>query len=169
MRTVTVRPLSLEAFAKYGSYAAMIDPSGPRIGSEPIEFFRDMIQAQLGSVPVASFGVCRVVTRPFVLDVSEYHDTCCEILMPLDGNVVMHVAPAVPQKEFPFEQVEVFAVPRGTICCLRPGVWHHAPFALDTRVVNCLVALPERTYMNDCKVYEFPAERRMTIAGGGIP
>jgi len=168
MRTVAVQPLSLETFAKYGSYAAMIDPSGPRIGAEPIEFYRDMVQSQLGVSPVASFGVCRVVQRPFVLDVSEYHDTCCEILLPLDGDVAMHVAPAVPQREFPFDQVEVFFVPRGTICCLRPGVWHHAPFALHTRVVNCLVALPERTYMNDCKVYEFPPDRRIAIATDGI-
>jgi ureidoglycolate lyase len=77
----------------------------------------------------------------------------------------MHVAPAVPQKEFPFDQVEVFRVPRGTICCLRPGVWHHAPFALETDVVNCLIALPERTYMNDCTVFTFPEQERIKITG----
>ena len=64
------------------------------------------------------------------MDVSEYHDTCCEVVLPLDGDVLMHVAPAVPEKEFPFDQAEVFLVPRGTLCCLRPGVWHHAPYAL---------------------------------------
>jgi ureidoglycolate lyase len=168
MRSLSFQPLSREAFEKYGSYAAMINPAGPKIGAEPIEFFRDMVQSQLGAVPVASFGVCRVVKRPFVLDVSEYHDTCCEILLPLDGPVLMHVAPAVAGREFPFEQAEAFLVPRGTICCLRPGVWHHAPFALETQVVNCLVALPERTYMNDCKVYEFPPDRRITLTGKGI-
>ncbi|HVO39391.1 MAG TPA: ureidoglycolate lyase [Spirochaetia bacterium] len=168
MRTIAARPLSAEAFAKYGAYAAMLNPAGPKLGAEPIEFYRDMVQSQLGAVSVASFGVCRVVKRPFVLDVSEFHDTCCEIVLPLDGNVLMHVAPAVPGKEFPFDQAEVFFVPRGTICCLRPGVWHHAPFALETRVVNCLVALPERTYQNDCKVFEFPPERRMAITGEGV-
>jgi len=168
MRTLAYRSLSPDAFAKYGSYAAMINPTGPRIGAEPIEFFRDMVQSQLGAVPVASFGVCRVVKRPFLIDVSEYHDGCCEIVIPLDGDTVMHVAPAMPQKEFPFELAEVFFVPRGTLCCLRPGVWHHAPFAVGAAVVNCLVALPERTYMNDCKVYEFPADRRITVTGAGI-
>lgn len=168
MRTIAARPLSAEAFAKYGAYAAMLNPTGPKLGAEPIEFYRDMVQSQLGAVPVASFGVCRVVKRPFVLDVSEFHDTCCEIVLPLDGNVLMHVAPAVPGKEFPFDQAEVFFVPRGTICCLRPGVWHHAPFALETSVVNCLVALPERTYQNDCKVFEFPPDRRIAITGEGV-
>ncbi len=168
MRTVPWKKLGVEAFAKFGAFAGMINPAGPHLGAEPIEFYRDMVQSQLGVTPVASFGVCRVVKRPFVLDVSEYHDHCCEIVLPLDGDILMHVAPAVPQKEFPFDDVEVFLVPRGTICCLRPGVWHHAPFALQTRVVNCLIALPERTYMNDCKVYEFPEDRRLQVSTDGL-
>jgi len=167
MKEIAWKKLSVESFAKYGSYANMIDPVGPRLGAEPIEFFRDMVQSQLGAVPVASFGVCRVVKRPFVLDVSEYHDTCCEVILPQDGDVLMHVAPAVPEREFPYDQAEVFLVPRGTICCLRPGVWHHAPFAVSTRVVNCLIALPERTYANDCTVFPFPPDRHMRITGEG--
>lgn len=168
MRTIRWRKLDVEAFARYGAFASMIDPVWPKLGAEPIEFYRDMVQSQLGTSPVASFGVCRVAKRPLVLDVSEYHDTCCEIVLPLDGNVLMHVAPAVPEKEFPFDSVEVFFVPRGTICCLRPGVWHHAPFALESRVVNCLVALPERTYVNDCKVYQFPADRHLAVSTEGL-
>jgi ureidoglycolate lyase len=167
MKEITARKLSLEGFAKYGAYANMINPSAPKLGAEPIEFYRDMVQSQLGLSPVASFGVCRVMKRPFVMDVSEYHDTCCEAVLPLDGDILMHVAPAVPEKEFPFDQAEVFLVPKGTLCCLRPGVWHHAPYAVRTEVVNCLIALPERTYMNDCKVYAFPAERHMKIVGEG--
>jgi len=168
MRTIPWKKLSTDAFSRFGAFASMVNPGGPHLGAEPIEFYRDMVQSQLGSVPVASFGVCRVVKRPLVLNVSEFHDTCCEIVLPLDGAVLMHVAPAVPEKEFPFEQVEVFYVPKGTVCCLRPGVWHHAPFALETPVVNCLVALPERTYMNDCKVYEFPKDRHLQISAEGL-
>jgi ureidoglycolate lyase len=168
MKQITYKSLSPEGFAKYGSYANMINPVWPKLGAEPIEFFRDMVQSQLGNVPIASFGVCRVVKRPFVMDVSEYHDTCCEIVLPLDGDVLMHAAPAVPEKEFPFDQAEVFLVPRGTIYCLRPGVWHHAPYAIRTEVVNCLIVLPERTYMNDCTAYPFPAGRHMNITGEGV-
>jgi len=168
MKELAWKKLSAEGFAMFGTYANTINPAGPHLGAEPIEFFRDMVQSQLGSVPLVSFGVCRVVKRPFVMDVSEYHDTCCEVVLPQDGDVLMHVAPAVPEKEFPFDQAEVFLVPRGTICCLRPGVWHHAPFAFGADVVNCLVALPERTYVNDCKVYEFPADKHVKIAGEGV-
>jgi ureidoglycolate lyase len=158
------KKLSVEGFAKYGTFANMINPTWPKIGAEPIEFFRDMVQSSLGAATAASFGVCRVMKRPFVLDVSEYHNGCCEIVLPLDGDVLMHVAPAVPEREFPFEQVEVFRVPQGTMCCLRPGVWHHAPFALGPGAVNCLIALPERTYSNDCTVYQFPEGKKMALA-----
>jgi len=167
MKEITWKKLSVEGFAKYGSYANMINPSAPHLGAEPIEFYRDMVQSTLGVVPMVSFGVCRVVKRPFEMDVSEYHDNACEIVLPLDGDVLMHVAAAVPEREFPFDQAEVFLVPRGTMACLRPGVWHHAPFAYRTDCVNCLIALPERTYNNDCKVYQFPADRHMKVTGEG--
>ena len=167
MKEIVWKKLSRETFAKYGSYASMIDPATPKIGAEPIEFFRDMVQSGLGAVPAASFGVCRVVKRPFVMDVSEFHDTTCETVLPLDGDVLMHVAPAVPEGEFPYDQAEVFLVPRGTLVSLRPGVWHHAPYAYGCERVNCLVVLPERTYKNDCKVYAFPADHNIRIVGEG--
>jgi ureidoglycolate lyase len=167
MKEIPWKRLSTDGFAKYGSYANMINPSTPKLGAEPIEFYRDMVQSGIGSVPAASFSVCRVVSRPFVIDVSEYHDSCCEIALPLDGDVLMHVAPAGPEKEFPFDKAEVFLVPKGTIACLRPGVWHHAPYAFKCSCVNCLIVLPERTYMNDCKVYPFPADRHIQITGEG--
>jgi ureidoglycolate lyase len=167
MREIAWKKLDAAGFAKYGTFTTMIDPVAPKLGAEPIEFFRDMAQAGLGAVPTASYGVCRVLKRPFVMDVSEYHDTCCETVLPLDGDVLMHVAPAVPEKEFPFAQAEVFLVPRGTLVVLRPGVWHHAPYAWKCDRVNCLVALPERTYVNDCKVFSFPADRVTRVTGDG--
>ena len=105
--------------------------------------------------------------RPLVLDVSEYHNTTCEIVLPLDGDILMHTAVAIPEKEFPFDLVEVFFVPKGSVVCLRPGVWHHAPFAYRSDCVNCMIALPERTYMNDCVVFPFPADKHIAVTGDG--
>ncbi len=96
MKEIAWKKLSLEGFRKFGTWSCMVSPSGPHLGAEPIEFYGDMVQSTLGAVPVASFGVCRVVKRPFVIDVSEFHDTCCEIVLPLDGDVLMHVAPGRP-------------------------------------------------------------------------
>lgn len=163
MKKLRYRQLTPEGFAPYGAYANMLNPSTEKIGAEPIEFYRDMAQSWLGSSTIGSFGVCRVSERPLVIDVSEYHDTCSEAMIPLDGDVLVHVAPAVPQETFPFEKAEVFLVPQGTLFVMRPGVWHHGPFAFGSPVVNVLVTLPERLYMRDCKTYVFDESERIQI------
>ncbi len=173
MRELRYRGLDPAAFAPYGSYAPLLEPDAggrpaPRIGAPPIEFFRDVLQSGIGGDTTVSFGVCRVTRRPPVIDASEYHDGCCEALMPLDGDVLVHVAPAVPGGRFPAEQAEVFRVPRGTMVVLRPGVWHHGPFTLGAERVSCLVALPERLYARDCHGVEVPAEDRIRVVGEGL-
>jgi len=171
MRELRYRRLDPTAFAPYGAYAAMIAPDGggrawPRLGAPPIEFFRDLLQSGIGGDTTISFGVCRVSRRPLVIDASEYHDATCEAVLPMDGDVLMHVAPAVPGGRFPAEQAEVFLVPQGTMVVLRPGVWHHGPFTLDADRVSCLVALPERLYQRDCHSVEVPADDQLRVVGG---
>jgi ureidoglycolate lyase len=173
MRELKYRRLDPAAFAPYGSYADMIEPdaagrAAPRIGAAPIEFFRDRLQSGIGADTTVSFGVCRVTRRPPVIDASEYHDGSCEALMPIDGDVLVHVAPAVPGDRFPSEQAEVFLVPKGTMVVLRPGVWHHGPFTLGTDRVSCLVALPERLYARDCHGVTIPEEDRIRVVGEGV-
>lgn len=162
-RTVRVKELSLEAFAPYGAYANMLNPSAAKIGQEPIEFFRDMLPLELGTAHYASFSICRVLKREPVIDVTEYHTACGELCMALDGDMLIHVGPATPNGQVPLDRFEVFRVPKGTGVVIRPGVWHHAPFVINTDVVNCLIVLPERTYANDCEVFEIPEADRIGI------
>jgi len=174
MRDLAYRPLSPEGFAPYGHYAPMIAPdadgrSAPKLGQPPVEFFRDLVQSGTANDMTVSFGTCRVTRRRAVIDASEYHDTACEGLLPIDGDVLMHVAPAGPGRRFPAESAEVFLVPRGTMVVIRPGVWHHAPFALaPAQTVSCLVALPERLYARDCQECSIPQEEQIRIVGPRI-
>jgi ureidoglycolate lyase len=163
-RTVQIETLEPTRFAAFGSYANLIQPDGPQIGSSPITFYRDMLPLELaGKNP--SFSVCRVEARAGVIDVMEYHSSTGEGILPLDGDVLVQVAPATPRDApFPAEEVQVFLVPKGTMLCLRPGVWHHAPFALEG-AVNVLIVLPERTYANDCTVLELTPRQQIQIAG----
>lgn len=165
MRKVNVKSVTLESFQPYGSFAQMINPDAPKIGAEPIEFYRDMVQVDLGRSGTASFSTCRVMKRPAVVDTTEYHSSCGEGILPLDGDVMIHVAPATPDGEAPLDAIEVFLIPKGMMVSLRPGVWHHAPFAFDGDCANVLVVLPERTYANDCKVHNIPKENRTEIQG----
>ena len=166
MAKIEIRELDREAFDVYGSFAGMVNPKAEVVGQEPIEFYRDMVLLDLGVKSVAAFSTCRVMRRPAVVDVSEFHNNTAEGVLPLDADVLIHVAPATPTDDVPLDRIEVFRVPRGTMVTLRPGVWHHAPFAHGADVANVLIVLPERTYAADCEVREIPEGRRPEIEGG---
>ena len=163
MRTVQVQELQLETFLPFGFYANMIDPDTETIGAPPIEFCRDMLQLDLGGAGHVSFSTCRVEPRDLMIDVSEYHSSAGEGVLPLDNEVLMHVAPATPPGEVPYDKFEVFRVPQGTMVVLRPGVWHHGPLSTNGKPANMLIALPERLYANDCHVVEFEEQDRIKI------
>jgi ureidoglycolate lyase len=162
MKKVQVKPLTAEAFAKYGSFAMMINPKAPKLGKDPVEFYRDMVPLETcGASPM--FSVCRVKSRPAVIDVTEYHTRCGEGALALDTDVLMHFGIATADGKPPLDEIEVFRVPKGTFLAIRPGVWHHAPFTAGANEANVLVVLPERTYANDCVVVELPADQRLQI------
>jgi len=155
MRTIKAKALSVDGFLPFGFYANMIDPDAQRLGAPPIEFFRDMIQEDLGRDSTVSFSTCRIEKRDLIINVSECHSKTAEGLMPLDNDVLIHVAPAVADGAgVPLGDMEVFVVPKGTMVVLLRGVWHHAPFVFNSDSANILVILPERAYANDCVVVE---------------
>jgi len=163
MRKAIIKGLDPYSFGRYGSYARVIDPEAFHFGEEPVKFFRDMVQLDLGGRGVASFSVCRVTKRPLVIEKSEYHSSCGEGILPLDADVLIHAGPATRPGPPRLDDIEVFRVPKGTLVCLRPGVWHHAPFAYKAETANVLIVLPERTYANDCTVFEMPEHDRIKI------
>ncbi|MFP4104451.1 MAG: ureidoglycolate lyase [Phycisphaerae bacterium] len=162
MKNLAVQDLSLEGFSEYGSFANMVNPQKFHFGGEPIAFFRDMLQLELGSSSRASFSVCRVKQRPKMIETAEYHSSCGEGILPLDADVLIHVAHATKNGVVP-EEYEVFRVPQGTMVTLRPGVWHHAPFAESADTAHTLIVLPERTYANDCVVYTLDESEKTQI------
>ena len=163
MKKVKVKVLTRDDFNTYGTFSQLINPDAVKIGDEPVEFFRDMVPLDLGINTKASFSVCRVLKRPAVVDMMEYHDGCGEGILPLDADVLIHVAPATPKGEIPLDNIEVFRIPRGTFVSLHAGVWHHAPFVVKSEVANVLIVLPERTYAADCEVYEIPKDQQVEI------
>ena len=163
MRTIKAEPLSAEAFLPFGFYANLINPTAAKLGAAPIEFFRDMVQQDLGGASIVSFSTCRVEQRPLVIDACEYHSALAEGLLPLDHDVLVHVAPASADGQVPLDAMRVFAVPRGTMVVLRPGVWHHAAFTVNSTEANLLIALPQRAYANDCIGVELGAADQIRI------
>lgn len=160
----TIKPKSLNAieFMEYGFYAHMQNPQTVRFGESPVKFYRDMLQANMGNSTIASFSICRVEKRDFVIQKIECHSFCSEAILPLDGDVLIHVAHATRNDMHPFDAINVFLVPQHTMVVLKPGVWHHAPFAVNS-TVNTLILLPERTYANDCIRVDIPEQFQLQI------
>lgn len=166
MRKVKVEELSKEAFAPFGEYVDMASPKGEFLGAKPVVFFRDMMPVTLGcpSSEIA-FSICQVEKRPMVVDIAEYHSACGEVNLPIDADILVHVAPATPNGVCPFEKFRVFRIPKNTLFYFRPGVWHHAPYVCgNASVANVMVVLPERTYANDCIVVEFNDSQKFEFA-----
>lgn len=165
MREAHVEQLTLDSFSPFGQFANLVDPDTEVIGTPPVEFYRDMVQLDLGGATRASFSVCRVEDREAVVDVTEYHTACGEGILPLDADVLIHVAVATPNGEVPHDRVRIFRVPRGTVAVLKPGVWHHAPILADdsAKAANVLIVLPERTYANDCIVEELDPPQQTRV------
>jgi ureidoglycolate lyase len=164
VNTVEVQELSFDAFAPFGTYAQLINPTGTKFGAPPIEFFRDALPLEQGGHN-PSFSTCRVLARALIIDVLEYHSRTGEGILPLDADVLVQVAPASSNaggEHVPLEAVRVFRVPMGTMLAIRPGVWHHAPFVLEG-AANLLIVLPERTYANDCTVVPLEESQRLEI------
>ncbi|RKZ71467.1 MAG: ureidoglycolate hydrolase [Gammaproteobacteria bacterium] len=164
MSTVKVKELSVAEFLPYGTYAGLVNPNTEKLGTAPVEFFRDMAQQTLGGAGLASFSTCRVEKREMVVDVIEYHTATAEGILPIDNDVLIHVAPATPANGcVPIDKIVVFRIPKGTMVVLRPGVWHHAPFTVNDDPANVLIVLPERTYANDCEVFELNDSEKVYI------
>ena len=121
MKSVKAEELSVETFLPFGFYANMLDPDAEKIGKEPIEFYRDMAQQDLGGKAIVSFSTCRVEKRALVVDVTEYHTATGEGCLPLDNDILIHVGPASPGAVPPLDKIRVFRVPQGTMVVIRPG------------------------------------------------
>jgi ureidoglycolate lyase len=162
-KQIKIKQLTCEAFQPYGSFANMTEPTGPKFGKGIVEFYRDMAILNLGQNTEAAFSAQRLQKRENIINAMECHQHTGEACMPLDGDILIHVAPATHLQTVPLDQIEVFRIPKGTLFVMRPGVWHCAPFAYKADVVNVMVVLPERTYANDIYFYKMTKEEEIQI------
>lgn len=161
MKKIKVQPLTPEAFNRFGSYVNMLEPSGDYIGEKPVLFYRDPVTMPIfGS---AAFSILEVYKQDkMIINAAEYHNYTGEIIMPLDDDAIIHVAPATGKIPIPGKTV-AFYVPKGTLLRLNTGVWHLSPFPVHVEVLHCLIVLPERVYANDCYVVQYEQKDCMEI------
>lgn len=162
MRTLDVKRLDPENFRKFGVYHNMVFMDTERLGPPPVSFYRDIVRVDLGGRN-PSFSITQIDPRPLVAEKFEYHSYTGEAFMPLDGDIIIHVAPAGKSQPVPYDKIELFVIPQGTLVAIDPGVWHAAPFVKGEKRVHVMNVLPERTYANDCQTVVFPETEKIQI------
>lgn len=158
MRTIKAQKLTKEAFNEFGDFYDMLDPKGHTLGT----FFHDHM-----TLPVEGgrcMGISAMVKEKVdevIVTKAEYHNHTRELILPLDADVIMHVAP--PSKGIVPEQTQAFIVPKGTAVLLNVGVWHLGPTPIDADVCHFFMELAERTYLIDCIVEDYPEDQYVKI------
>lgn len=161
MRTIRPVALTKDNFAPFGQYFPMDKPEGYPLCGAIHKFYPDRITAdgdhRLGMSTL-------VVNRPerMIITQQEYHLNSWEILMPMDDDMIIHVAPASGGKAVP-DEVKAFIVPKNTMVKLNTAIWHFAPLPVNNDKVSVLIVLPEATYMTDCIVVDLNEDEQYEI------
>lgn len=158
MRTILAKELTKENFCEFGSFYNMVDLKGNNLG----DFYPDHLKNPVsGNLPITFSGLNVHKASKMIVDTVEYHNYTGEVLLPLDTDIVIHVAPA-SNKIIP-EATKAFIVRKGTAVRLHVGVFHLAPFSIEKEEGHVMVALPERTYCNDCVVIKYEEKDQFEI------
>ena len=161
MKTIKAEKLTKEAFAPFGEYYDYANPDGYALCGELHCFFPDRIvayhQGQVGFSPIT-------VKKPAQMKITqiEYHTTTCEMIMPLNDDMILHVAPPSAGKPVP-EYTKAFIVPKNTMVKMNACVWHLAPLPANAEQLTALIVLQECTYMNDCIVVDLKEDEQFII------
>ena len=161
MKPVKAVPLTHEAFAPFGQFYTMDQPQGYALCGELHKFFPDRLVAdsehRVGYSPI-------VVKKPdrMVITQQEYHTTTWEMILPLDDDMILHVAPASAGTPVT-ELAQAFIVPKHTLVKMNAAIWHLAPLPASKDALTAMIVLPECTYANDCTVVDLADDQQFEI------
>lgn len=161
MRTIQVKPITNESFAPFGQFYPMNKPNGYALCGEIHRFYPDRLTAvcehNVGYSPL-------VVQKPekMIITAVEYHTTTWEMILPLDEDMILHVAPASGGTPVP-ELTQAFLVPARTLVKINAAIWHLAPLPATKQSLTAMIILPECTYANDCTVVNLEEDQYFEI------
>ena len=161
MRTIKAIPITHENFAPFGQFYSMEQPSGYALRGELHQFFPDRLTAdsnhRVGYSPI-------LVNKPenMVITQQEYHTTTWEMILPLNDDMILHVAPASAGTPVT-HLAQAFLVPKHTLVKMNAAIWHLAPLPAYQPQLSAMIILPECTYADDCTVVDLKPEEQFEI------
>lgn len=161
MKQIKLEKLTKNSFAPFGEFYQITKPDGYFLKGEIHSFYPDRITASQGNNVGFSTLVINKPDKMIVKQV-EYHTKSCELLLPLDDDMIIHVAQPSAGKPIT-EHTHAFIVPKNTLVKLKACVWHLAPLPLKKSSVTVMVVLPECCYINDCTVVDLKENEQFEI------
>lgn len=161
MKKIKAQPITHEKFAPFGQFYVMDKPEGYGLSGEIHTFYPDRLTAdcskRVGYSPIT-------VKKPdkMIITQQEYHTTTWEMILPLNDDMILHVAPASAGKVVT-EYAKAFVVPANTIVKINAAIWHLAPLPANKSELNAIIILPECTYANDFTVVDLAEEEQFEI------
>lgn len=161
MKQIKAVPITNEGFASFGQFYTMADPKGYALCGEIHKFFPDRLTASathnVGYSPI-------LVRKPEKMTVTEieYHTTTWEMIMPLNDDMIIHVAPASAGTPVT-DLTQAFIVPKNTLVKINAAIWHLAPLPKNEDELCAMIILPECTYANDCTVVPLAENEKFEI------
>lgn len=161
MRTIKAMLISHEAFAEFGTFYDMMNPSGYALEGAIHKFYPDrMSEATVSRVAYSPLVVKKTEKR--IIDAVEYHNTTPEMILPMNDDMIIHVAPASNGTPVP-DCTKAFIVPKGTLVKINTAIWHLAPLPVNEESLTAIIILPETTYARDCIVVELKEDEQFEI------
>ena len=161
MRSIKAEKLTHESYAPFGTFYAMAEPEGYSLKGELHCFYPDRL-TEAWPVRVGFSPITVKKPEKMIITSVEYHTTTPEIIMPLNDDMIIHVAPASAGTPVP-ELAKAFIVPQNVMVKINTAVWHLCPLPVHEEELKALIVLPECTYQNDCTVVELKPEEQFEI------
>lgn len=161
MKQIKLQPINREEFSPFGEFYNMTSPDGYALSGAIHKFYPDRLTTtctgRLAFSPL-------VVKKPeqMIITQQEYHTTTEELILPLDDDMIIHVAPASGGTVVT-DYAKAFLVPKNTLVKLKAAIWHLAPLPATKDTLTALVILPECTYANDCPVVDLSPDEQFEI------
>ena len=161
MRQIKAQPITIEAFAPFGQFYGMDRPDGHALCGEIHCFYPDRINADSNHRVGYSTIMVRKPEKMIVAQ-QEHHTTTWEMIMPLNDDMIIHVAPASGATPVP-ELTKAFLVPKNTLVKLNAAIWHLAPLPANADELAAMIILPECTYANDLILADLTPDQQFEI------
>jgi hypothetical protein len=124
----------------------------PAAVKAPDECSFSIIAENLGLTDPCCAGTMDCAPRPRLVTRMERHLKTPEILVAIDGDSVICVAPAQDPVAGSLKGMRVITVRKGQVFILETGAWHWIPYPLGNQPSRFLVVFRQRTGQEDLEI-----------------